>query len=208
MTTVSIIGIGNMGSAIAALATKGGADVQVIARDAEKAAAIAAATGATSAVFGEPLTGELVVLAVPFPAVEEIIATYGEQFTGKVIVDISNPVDQTTFDGLVVPTDSSAAALIAERVPGAKVLKAFNTNFVATLGEGSVAGAAPVTVLVAGDDADAKSTLVQLVRAAGLGAEDAGSLKRARELEAMGYLQILLAVSESVPWTGGFALAK
>jgi predicted dinucleotide-binding enzyme len=197
-----------MGSAIAALATKGGADVQVIARDAEKAAAIAAATGATSAVFGEPLTGELVVLAVPFPAVEEIIATYGEQFTGKVIVDISNPVDQTTFDGLVVPTDSSAAALIAERVPGAKVLKAFNTNFVATLGEGSVAGAAPVTVLVAGDDADAKSTLVQLVRAAGLGAEDAGSLKRARELEAMGYLQILLAVSESVPWTGGFALAK
>jgi predicted dinucleotide-binding enzyme len=208
MTTVSIIGIGNMGSAIAALATKGGADVQVIARDAEKAAAIAAATGATSAVFGEPLTGELVVLAVPFPAVEEIIATYGEQLDGRVIVDISNPVDQTTFDGLVVPTDSSAAALIAERVPGAKVLKAFNTNFVATLGEGSVAGAAPVTVLVAGDDADAKSTLVQLVRAAGLGAEDAGSLKRARELEAMGYLQILLAVSESVPWTGGFALAK
>jgi predicted dinucleotide-binding enzyme len=208
MTTVSIIGIGNMGSAIAALATKGGADVQVIARDAERAAALAAATGATSAVFGEPLTGELVVLAVPFPAVEEIIATYGEQLDGRVIVDISNPVDQTTFDGLVVPTDSSAAALIAERVPGAKVLKAFNTNFVATLGEGSVAGAAPVTVLVAGDDADAKSTLIELVRAAGLGAEDAGSLKRARELEAMGYLQILLAVSESVPWTGGFALAK
>lgn len=207
MTTVSVIGIGNMGSAITAIAAKGGAQVQVVARDAEKAAALAAGTGATAAAFGDALTGEIVVLAIPFPALDDVLAVYGDQLAGRTIVDITNPVDFSTFDGLVVPAESSAASVIAEKVPGATVLKAFNTNFAATLGSGSV-GANTATVLVAGDDADAKATLIQLVRTAGLQAEDAGSLKRARELESLGFLQISLAAAETVPWTGGFALAK
>jgi predicted dinucleotide-binding enzyme len=208
MTTVSVIGIGNMGSAITGIAAKGGAQVQVVARDAEKAAALAAGTGATATAFGEALTGEIVVLAIPFPALDDVLATYGTQLAGKTIVDITNPVDFSTFDGLVVPAESSAASVIAEKVPGAKVLKAFNTNFAATLASGNVAEATPATVLVAGDDADAKGALIELVRAAGLEAEDAGSLKRARELESIGFLQIALAAAETVPWTGGFALAK
>lgn len=208
MTTVSVIGIGNMGSAITAIAARGGAQVQVVARDAEKAAALATGTGATAAAFGDPLTGEIVVLAIPFPALDDVLAVYGAQLAGRIVVDITNPVDFSTFDGLVVPAESSAASVIAEKVPGATVLKAFNTNFAATLGAGSVAGGAPTTVLVAGDDAAAKQTLLDLVRAAGLAAEDAGSLKRARELEALGFLQISLAASETLPWTGGFAVAK
>lgn len=63
-------------------------------------------------------------------------------------------------------------------------------------------------MLVAGDDADAKAELLALVRAAGLAAEDAGSLKRARELESFGFLQMTLAAAETLPWTGGFAVAK
>ena len=94
------------------------------------------------------------------------------------------------------------------RIPGARVVKAFNTNFAATLATGSVAESATTTVLVAGDDAEAKTAVVELVRAGGLSAEDAGSLKRARELEAIGFLQITLAAAETVPWTGGFAIAK
>lgn len=207
MTTVSVIGIGNMGSAITAIAVKGGAQVQVVARDAEKAAALAAGTGATPATFGAALTGDIVVLAIPFPAVDEVVAAYGAQLAGKTVVDITNPVDFSSFDDLVVPSDSSAAAAIAKLVPTAKVLKAFNTNFAATLGTGSV-GSAATTVLVAGDDADAKSELLGLVRAAGIAAEDAGSLKRARELESLGFLQLTLAAAETVPWTGGFAVAK
>lgn len=208
MTSVSVIGIGNMGSAIAGIAAKAGADLQVVARDAEKAAALAAGTNATAATFGDALTGDIVVLALPFGAIDDVVATYGAQLAGKVVVDITNPVDFSTFDGLVVPAESSAAAVIAEKIPGAKVVKAFNTNFAATLATGTVADAAPTTVLVAGDDEAAKTAVIEFVRAGGLNAEDAGSLKRARELEAIAFLQISLAARETVPWTGGFAVAK
>ncbi|MFN8520309.1 MAG: NADPH-dependent F420 reductase [Chloroflexota bacterium] len=207
MTSVSIIGIGNMGGAITRIATAAGAQVQVLARDAEKAAALAGDTGATAAAFGAPLAGDIVVLALPFGAVDEVLATYGPQLTGKVVVDITNPVDFSTFDGLVVPSDGSAAAVLQAKVPGARVVKAFNTNFASTLASGAV-GDNTATVLVAGDDDAAKTAVIDLVRAGGLQAEDAGSLKRARELEALGFLQIKLAATEKVGWTGGFAVVR
>lgn len=207
MTSVSIIGIGNMGGAITRIATEAGASVQVVAREADKTAAVAGDTGAIATVFGQPLTGDIVVLAVPFAAVDDIVATYGPQLAGKVVVDITNPVDFSTFDGLVVPADGSAAAVLQAKVPSARVVKAFNTNFASTLASGTVGDAAS-TVLVAGDDDTAKAAVIDLVRAGGLRAEDAGSLKRARELEAVGFLQIKLAATEKVGWTGGFAVVR
>jgi NADPH-dependent F420 reductase len=206
MTSISIIGTGGMGSAIAGIAAKAGAEVQLVVREPEKAAELATSTGASVVKLGEPLTGDIVVLAVPFGAVEDILTTYAGALGGKVLVDITNPIDFATFDRLVVPADGSAASVIAEKVPAARVVKAFNTTFAATLASGTV-GDAPTTVLVAGDDAGAKDAVVQLVRAGGLKAEDAGSLKRARELEGLGFLQIGLAASEKIGWTGGFAVA-
>ena len=85
------------------------------------------------------------------------------------------------------------------------MLKAFNTTFAATLAAGTV-GPLTTTVLIAGDDADAKSTLAGIVTSGGLNAVDAGSLQRARELEALGFLQLTLAVGEKVSWTGGFGV--
>jgi 8-hydroxy-5-deazaflavin:NADPH oxidoreductase len=111
-----------------------------------------------------------------------------------------------TFDSLTVPADASATAEIAAALPGSRVLKAFNTTFAATLASGKV-GDLPTTVLIAGDDADAKSTLAGIVTSGGLKAVDAGSLSRARELEAIGFLQISLAASEKISWTGGFGVA-
>jgi len=181
--------------------------VQVIARDLAKAQELAGSTGATAATFGDALTGDIVVLAIPFPAVDDVVATYGAQLDGKVVVDITNRVDFSTFDGLVLPSDSSAAVVIAEKVPGARVVKAFNTNFAATLATGSV-GTSTTTVLVAGDDQAAKDAVIGFVRGGGLNAEDAGSLKRARELEGVGFLQMTLAASEKVGWDAGFAVAK
>lgn len=207
MTSISIIGTGNMGGAISGIAAKAGADVQVLARDLAKAQELASSLGATAATVGDPLTGDIVVLAVPFGAVDELIAAYGAQLDGKIVVDLTNPVDFATFDGLVVPADGSAAAVIAERLPAAKVVKAFNTNFAATLATGAV-GSQSTTVLVAGDDQSAKDAVAELVRAAGLGAEDAGSLRRARELEGIGFLQITLAAGEKISWMTGFALVK
>ncbi|GAA3634456.1 NADPH-dependent F420 reductase [Microlunatus ginsengisoli] len=190
MTHVTIFGKGTMGTAIAAVLTKGGATVTHITSDDTNAA----------------VTGEIVILAVPHPATEAIVAAYGDQLAGKTVVDITNPLDFSTFDSLVVPADGSKAAELAEQLPTAKVLKAFNTTFAATLASGLVGDAQPTTVLVAGDDADAKQSLIDLVVAGGLHSIDAGTLKRARELEALGFLQLTLALSEKVGWTGGFAV--
>jgi 8-hydroxy-5-deazaflavin:NADPH oxidoreductase len=190
MALVSIIGTGTMGQAIAGVVGRSGNTVELLGQsDADK-----------------PVTGEVVVLAVPHGAVADIVAQRGEQLAGKVVVDITNPVDFETFDSLVVPADGSAAAEIAAALPRSRVVKAFNTTFAATLASGTV-GAQPTTVLIAGDDADAKSLLAGIVTAAGLRAIDAGSLRRARELESLGFLQITLAAADKLPWTGGFAVA-
>jgi len=210
MTSVSIIGAGNMGTAIATIAATGGTAVQLLAQDAEKTAAAAATAGASvvSGVAGDALTGDIVILALPYPAVAGVLAQYAGQLDGKVIVDITNPLDFATFDSLVVPAEGSAAQVIADTVPGARVLKAFNTTFAATLATATVNGLAPTTVLVAGDDAAAKEALIAVITAGGVAAVDAGALKRARELEAIGFLQLTLAAGETIGWTGGFALVK
>src|SRR5688572_19264537 len=189
MAHVSILGTGNMGQAIATIAGKGGHSVELIGSSDD-----------------QQVTGDVVVLAVPYPAVAEVLQTRGESFAGKVVVDITNPLDFSTFDSLTVPADSSAAAEIAGALPQSRVLKAFNTTFAGTLAAGTV-GPLPTTVLIAGDDADAKALLAGVVTAGGLRAVDAGSLRRARELEALGFLQLTLAAGEKISWTGGLGLA-
>jgi predicted dinucleotide-binding enzyme len=189
MTTVSIIGSGNMGSVIGGIVTAGGNPVEYIGRD-----------------TSEAITGDIVVLAVPHPALDEIVATRGAELAGKIVVDITNPLNFETFDSLVAPADGSKAGELAKALPDSRVLKAFNTNFASTLAAKTVGGL-PTTVLIAGDDADAKNELAEVVRAGGVAAIDAGSLSRARELESVGFLQLTLGVQEKIGWTGGFAVA-
>lgn len=201
--SVTVIGAGNIGAAVAGLALRAGADVQVLARDATKAAS--AVPGATVGTIGDAITGDIVALALPYRALDEVLTAYPAGLPGKVVVDPTNPLDFTTGDIAIDPDDVSAAAQLAARLPGAKVLKAFNTNFAATLASGTT-GDAPTAVLIAGDDADAKTALSVVLTGSGLRAVDAGPLKRARELEAIGAVQIGLAVSGQIPWTGGFSL--
>ncbi len=108
---------------------------------------------------------------------------------------------------MVVPAGSSAAPPVQARLPDSKVLKAFNTTFAGTLASKRVGGL-QTTVLIAGDDEAAKATLAAAVTAGGVAAIDAGSLARAHELEAIGFLQMTLAAAEKITWTGGFALAR
>ena len=187
MAHVSIIGTGNMGQAIAAVVGKGGHTVQLLGEND----------------LDTPVTGDIVVLAVPYPAVPAVLEQRGSQLENKIVVDITNPLNFETFDELTVPAHSSAAAEIAAKLPSSRVLKAFNTTFAGTLAAGTV-GPLTTTVLIAGDDADAKATLADVVTSGGLKAIDAGGLKRAREMEALGFLQISLAAKERVSWTGGF----
>lgn len=189
MTHVSIIGNGNMGQAISSVAANGGHTVELL----------------DLGDHAQPVTGEIVILAVPYLALAQILADRADQLAGKVVVDITNPLNFETFDSLVVPADGSAAAELAAKLPNSKVLKAFNTTFAATVASGQ-AGGVPTTVLIAGDDAEAKDLLAGIITKGGLRAIDAGSLKRARELEAVGFLQLTLAAGEKVAWTGGFGV--
>lgn len=99
------------------------------------------------------------------------------------------------------------AAKIAVALPSSKVVKAFNTNFASTLAEGTV-GPLTTTALVAGDDEAAKQTVTEVLTSGGLKVIDAGALKRARELEALGFLQITLAAREKFAWTEGFGIVS
>ena len=182
MAHVSIIGTGNMGQVIAGVVSKGGNTVELL------------GSGDTD----KPATGDVVVLAVYYGSIADVIGQRGAELAGKVVVDITNPLNVETFDSLVVPADGSATAEIAAALPESRVVKA-------TLASGTVGGL-PTTVLIAGDDADAKSLLAGIVTGGGLRAIDAGSLQRARELEALGFLQIGLAAGEKIGWTGGFAV--
>jgi 8-hydroxy-5-deazaflavin:NADPH oxidoreductase len=187
MASISIIGTGKMGTAIAGVATKGANVVQQLGSN-DTAVAI---------------DGDIVVLAVPYGALEDIVVQRGASLAGKIVVDITDPVDFSTMDALTVEANTSAAALLAAALPESKVVKAFNTNFAGTIAAGTV-GPLTTTVLIAGDDADAKASVADLVTSGGLNAVDAGSLKRARELEALGFLQITLAVREQISWAAGF----
>lgn len=189
MAHVTIIGTGNMGQAIAGIVRDGGNSVDLLGHRDDDA----------------PATGDIVVLAVPYPALADVITQRADQLEGKIVVDITNPVDFQTFDSMTVAADSSAAAEVAEALPESRVVKAFNTTFAGTLAAKTV-GPLPTTVLIAGDDPDAKARLAELVTAGGLEAIDAGGLRRARELEAVGFLQISLAAAERIPWTGGFGI--
>ena len=191
MASFSIIGTGNMGKAIGGVLADGGSDVAYVTRDQ----------------VGKAPLGDVVVLAVPHPALAGIADAYAEQFAGKVVVDITNPINFETFDSLVVPAGSSMSAELQAQLPRARVLKAFNTNFAGTLTSHQVGGL-PTTVLIAGDDAAAKQVLADALTASGLKAVDAGPLARAHELEALGFLQITLASAEQIGWTGGFALIR
>jgi len=196
VTTVTIIGAGNMARGIGTRLSAGKVDVQILAPTADEAAALAGelSAGGGSASAGamtEPIQGDVVILAVPYEAALEIAQSRGDELAGKIVVDITNPVDWASFDRLVTPPDSSAAEEIAKRLPGVPVVKAFNTTFAGTLVEGQVAGQA-LDLLMAGDDAEAKSRLSDLLADTGLRVIDAGPLRRARQLEPLGFLHMAL----------------
>ena len=184
MSTISIIGTGGMAAAIGGLAAKAGHTVEVMSRDAAKARALAeqVGAGATTGTFGAAPAGDMVILAVPYSVVLDVVKQYGEELAGKVLVDITNPVasDHTSF---VTPGDSFGAQEITKAAPAdAKVVKAFNTQFSHVLAAGPVPGH-PLDVFIAGDDALAKARVLAFVESLGLRPMDTGPLPMARTLE-------------------------
>ena len=191
---VTIIGAGNMGRAIATRALAGGHEVEIVDRDAADAQRLADELGgsATALEPGAHFGGDVVVFAVYYPGIKDAVREHASQLADKVVVDITNPVDTETWDSLATPPGSSSAEEVQQLVPqGTPVVKAFNTTFAGTLVAGEVAGQ-QLDVLIAGDDAEGKRKVSQLVSDGGLRPIDVGPLRRAEQLEHLGLLHISL----------------
>jgi predicted dinucleotide-binding enzyme len=190
MSSISIIGTGNMARAIGALAVAGGNIVEVIGRDQAKAADLAKALGgsATTGEFGAVPAGDIVIVALTYANVVPVVTQYGGALAGKVIVDISNPFNSEA-DGLAIPDDTSIAQEVAKAAPaGASVVKAFNTVFGHVLKDGRT-----LDVFMAGDDDRAKAAVAELVKSLGLRPLDVGGLNMAHWLEGAGLVMMGLA---------------
>jgi 8-hydroxy-5-deazaflavin:NADPH oxidoreductase len=201
---ITIVGTGNMARGIAARALAGRHAVTLLGTEENKAQQAAAELSGdvrTGAV-GDALRGDVVVLAVWYQVLDDVVQRYRDQLDGKVVVDISNPVDPQSFQPVPVEAGSAAQEL-AQKLPGARVVKAFNTTFAGTLMAGEVAGQ-PLDVLLASDDEDAKAIVRQLVEDGGQRAVDVGPLPLARQLEATGYLH--MAVQQGLGTGFGSAL--
>jgi 8-hydroxy-5-deazaflavin:NADPH oxidoreductase len=200
MSSISVIGLGNMAKALAGRALAGGNAVEIIGRDQVKAKEVAATLGgATVGTAGAAPAGDIVVLAVPYTSAAAVVSEYGDALHGKVIIDITNPFSPD-FTGLVAPDGSSGAQEIAKAAPaGAHVVKAFNTLFSTVLTAGAAEGR-PLDVFIAGDDAQAKARVSAFVESLGLRPMDTGQLSMARTLENAGLLMMGL-VAHSVKHT-------
>ncbi|OMC23464.1 NADPH-dependent F420 reductase [Mycobacterium colombiense] len=190
MSSISIIGTGNMARAIGALAVAGGNTVQVIGRDQAKATDLAKelGDGATTGEFGDVPAGDIVIVSVLYADVVPVVTQYGDALAGKVIVDISNPFNAEA-DGLAIPDDTSVAQEVAKVAPAsASVVKAFNTIFGVVLAQ-----ARPLDVFMAGDDARAKAGVAEFIESLGLRPLDVGGLNMAHWLEATGLVMMGLA---------------
>ncbi|NMP25642.1 NADPH-dependent F420 reductase [Rahnella sp. SAP-1] len=184
MSTISIIGSGGMAAAIGGLSVKAGHTVEVISRDTVKARALAEqiGQGATTGSFRAVPAGDIVILAVPYLAVLDVVKQYSEALAGKILVDITNPV-ATDYTSFVTPDDSSGAQEIASIAPAdAQVVKAFNTLFSHVLAAGPTEGH-PLDVFIAGDNGQAKTRVSAFIESLGLRPMDTGPLFMARTLE-------------------------
>jgi hypothetical protein len=183
-----------MGRAIGSRVLAGGHEVDFIGTHVAKAQELAdEMVGEGSVGAAEAVAGDIVVLAVPYTEAPHVVREYADQLSGRVIVDPTNPVDFSVVEPLdsdwIGPFASAGQLIAAEAPDDAAFVKAFNTNFAGPLLAGMVDGQ-PLDVFVAGDDAEAKETVMRLVADGGMRGIDAGRLARARELEATALLHM------------------
>ncbi len=187
---IAVVGKGNVGGSIGRGLERAGYEVRLVGNDLPRVREAAS-------------WSEVIILAVPYPAIDEVIREMGDAAAGTTLVDASNPL--TPDFQLALGFTTSAAEELQKKAPSAKVVKAFNTVFAQHMASGQVKGAA-LTLFVAGDDQDAKDQVLTLGRDIGFDSVDAGPLKNARWLEALAYLNIQLGYILKMGTEIGFKL--
>jgi NADPH-dependent F420 reductase len=197
---IAIIGTGNVGAALGGSFVRAGHDVTFTAQDETATEVLATRLGASAALStaGAVDASDIVVLAIPYAAVGDVAVEIAGSIAGKVVIDATNPL-KADYSGLATEAGPSGAERIAAQLPGARVVKAFNTIFASIQADPK---GQPQTVdgLLAGDDAEAKATVAELLRSMGLRPVDAGPLAEARALEAIAWLNISLQLRNGGSW--------
>jgi predicted dinucleotide-binding enzyme len=194
---IAIVGAGSVGSALGFGWAKAGHDVVFAVRDTgSRSAQAAAARGARPVAPAETTDVDVIVLAVPWPSMDDTLASLGD-VSGKIIVDATNPVGPP-FTGLDVAGTDSGAEVIQRAQPTARVVKAFNQTGWENMADPTAFPAGKPVMFVAGDDADARRTVLDLANGLGFEAIDAGALAMSRYLEPLAMLWILLANAQGL----------
>jgi 8-hydroxy-5-deazaflavin:NADPH oxidoreductase len=203
---IAIIGAGNVGRALGSSLTRAGHDVTIASKSGQTARDTAAAIDAEAA--RSPLdavrVADLVVLAVPFSAAHEVADSIAGEVDGRTVVDVTNPI-KPAMDGLLHVDGRNGAEQIQSWLPGASVVKAFNTVFASNDVDPTVDGV-QLDALVAGDDADAKRQVLDLAESIGFNPVDAGPLSAATPLEYLAFLNIALNATNGWSWRSGWKL--
>jgi NADPH-dependent F420 reductase len=202
---IAIIGAGNAGGALARSLSEAGHAVTITASSPESAESVAREAEARAVAENREAVdaAEAVILAIPTPALDGVLAEIGDAAEGKIVVDVTNRLDPDDPGALIDGT--SNAERIQARLPGARVVKALNTVLAVHQADPIVEGV-QVDGFVAGDDETAKATVLELLASMGLRPVDAGGLTMARALEAMGALNISLNMRNNWSWQTGWKL--
>ena len=187
---IGIIGDGNVGSALGRGLKRAGHDVRAVGKD-------------KTAIRETASWAEVILLAVPFAAIDEVVREVGSVVEGKVLIDVTNALDANM--GLAVGFTTSGAEELQRKVPKARVVKSFNTVFAQHMDSGRL-GDTPLTAFVAGDNTGAKTSVLELAREIGFDAVDAGPLKNARLLEPLALFNIQLGYVLGMGTQIGFKL--
>jgi predicted dinucleotide-binding enzyme len=187
---IGIIGCGNVGTALKRGLEGAGYEVKSAGRDSKGVRATAA-------------WGEILILAIPFGAIDDALHEMGDAVYGKVLLDVTNAL--TSDYQLALGCTTSGAEELQRKAPKAKVVKAFNTVFAKNMSTGKVKGE-KLTLFVAGDDKSAKDLVLSAGRDIGFDPVDAGPLKNARWIETLGYFNIQLGLTLKMGTDIGFRL--
>jgi 8-hydroxy-5-deazaflavin:NADPH oxidoreductase len=203
---IAIIGTGNVGTAVGGSLVRAGHQVTFAARDAEKARKVASELGASTAESPAEAArdAEVIVLAVPYLAAEEVAAELAGQAAGKVVIDATNPI-KADYSGLATEAGESGAERFGQLLAGARMVKALNTIFASVQADPTIYGTT-VDALYATDDPVARTAVIAVLSSMGFRPVGVGPLAAARELEAMAWLNIRLQMITGGDWRTTFAV--
>ncbi len=191
--TVAVIGPGNVGGDLGTRLAASGVRVTFGVRGGKDLPKLAGPNVGFASPAEAAAQADAIVLALPANVVVDVARGLGD-LEGKIVVDANNCLKMDRGPVWNPPPEGSLAQAIAAAVPSARVVKAFNTFGHEYHGDPRTA-AGPVTVPIAGDDADAKAAIAELARTAGFAPVDCGPLRNAGLLENLAILWIHLAMA-------------